>query len=97
MWRWNRQMWKKKKGTIECDNEIVTCEVGTVQYKDGTVKTNVTKSKGATECDKRTVTCEVRAVQCEDETVKCEKNVTWYNKLPISGYRTRFTIYLGKE
>ena len=37
---------------------------------------------------KITITCDVGAAQCEDGTVKCEKKVTWYSRLPISGYRT---------
>ena len=31
-------MWKKSKGTIQCDKIIVTCDVGTVQCEDVTVK-----------------------------------------------------------
>ena len=31
-------MWKKSKGTTKCEKKIVTCYVGTAQYKDGTVK-----------------------------------------------------------
>ena len=46
------------------------------------------KSKGTTKCEKRTVTCDIGTAQCEDETVKCDKKVTWYNRLPTSGYRT---------
>ena len=38
----------------------------------------------------RTITCDVRTIQYEDETVKYEKNVTWYNSLLTSGYRTPF-------
>ena len=31
-------MRKKNKGTIEYDKRIVTCDVGTAQYENGTVK-----------------------------------------------------------
>ena len=47
------------------------------------------KSKGTTKCEKRIVTCDVRTAQCEVGTAKCEKKkVTWYSRLPTSGYRT---------
>ena len=39
---------------------------------------------------KKTVTCDVGIAQCEDRTVKCEKKVTWYSRLSISGYCTPF-------
>ena len=29
---------KKSKGTTKCEKRIITCDVGTAQYKDGTVK-----------------------------------------------------------
>ena len=29
---------KKNKGTIKCDKSTVTCDVGTAQYKDSTIK-----------------------------------------------------------
>ena len=29
---------KKSKETIQCDKRIVTCDIGTAQYKDRTVK-----------------------------------------------------------
>ena len=38
MWGWNRQMWEKSKGTTEYDKNIVTCDVGSVQYEDGIIK-----------------------------------------------------------
>ena len=31
-------MWKKNKGTIECNKKTVTCDVGTTQYEDETIK-----------------------------------------------------------
>ena len=46
------------------------------------------KNKGTTLCDKSTVTYNVSTTQCEDGTIKCDVLVTWYNKLPISGYHT---------
>ena len=30
-------MWEKNKGTTKCD-KIVTCDVGTTQCEDGTIK-----------------------------------------------------------
>ena len=38
MWRWNHQMWEKSKGTTKCEKRTVTCDVGTTQYEDITVK-----------------------------------------------------------
>ena len=43
---------------------------------------------GTTKCDKSTVTCDVSITQYEDGAFKCDVLVTWYSKLPISGYRT---------
>ena len=31
-------MWEKNKWTIECDKNIVTCDVGTAPYEDSTNK-----------------------------------------------------------
>ena len=31
-------MWEKNKGTIECDKNIVTCDVGTAQLENDTIK-----------------------------------------------------------
>ena len=32
-------MWEKKnKGTTDCEKSIITCDVGTAQYDNGTVK-----------------------------------------------------------
>ena len=47
---------------------------------------NVTN--GIIKCDKRIVTCDVETAQYDDEIVKCENLVTWYSRLPTSGYRT---------
>ena len=41
--------------------KIVTYDVETTQYEDGTVKCEK-KSKGTTQCDKRTVICDVETV-----------------------------------
>ena len=49
---------------------------------------NVRRNKGTTKCDKRTVICNVGTIQYEDETIKCDVLVTWYRRLPTSGYRT---------
>ena len=52
----------------------VTCDVGTAQYEDGTIKCEK-KKKEITEYNKSTVTCDVGTVQCEDGTIKCEKKI----------------------
>ena len=31
-------MWEKSKGTTKCEKITVTCDIGTAQYEDGTVK-----------------------------------------------------------
>ena len=31
-------MWEKNRGTTKCDKKTVTCNVGTAQYEDRTVK-----------------------------------------------------------
>ena len=31
-------MWEKKKGTTKYEKRSVTCDVGTTQYEDGTIK-----------------------------------------------------------
>ena len=49
---------KKSKGTTKYEKRIVTCDVGTAQYEDETVKCEK-KNKGITQCDKRTVICDV--------------------------------------
>ena len=74
MWQWNYQMWEKSKGTTKCDKRTVTCDIGTAQYEDVTVKCEK-KNKGTTKCKKRTIICDVGIAKCEDETVKCEKKV----------------------
>ena len=45
------------------------------------------KNKGTTKCDKSTVIYDVGTAQCDDGTIKCDVLVTWYNRLPTSGYR----------
>ena len=67
-------MWENSKGTTQCEKRIVTCDIGTAQCKDETVKCEK-KSKGTAKSEKRTVTYDVGTTQCEDETVKCEKKV----------------------
>ena len=65
---------KKIKGTTECDKSIVTCDVGTTQYKDGSIKSEG-KKKRTTKCDKSTVKSNIGTIQCENGTVKCEKKI----------------------
>ena len=36
---------RKYKGTTECDKNIVTCDIGTTQYDDGTIKCEKKKIK----------------------------------------------------
>jgi len=47
------------------------------------------KNKGTIKCDKRIVKYDIRTAQYEDEIIKCDVLITWYNKLPISGYCTK--------
>ena len=65
---------KKSNETTKCDKKIVTCDVRTAQYGNGTVKCKK-KSKGTTKCKKITVTCDAGTAQCEDGIVKCEKKL----------------------
>ena len=53
---------KKSKGITECDKRTVTCDVGTEQYEDGTVKCEKKINKRTIKCDKSTVTCDVGIV-----------------------------------
>ena len=54
--------------------KTITCDVGTAQCEDETVKYEKKKSKETTKCvKKKTVTCDVGTAQCDDGTVKCEK------------------------
>ena len=52
---------------------IVTCDVGTTQCEDSTIKCE--KKKGTIKCDKSTVTCDIGTAQCEDDIIKCEKKI----------------------
>ena len=60
---------EKNKGTTEYDKSTVTCNVGTAQCENKTIKCG--KKKGTTECDKSTVTCDVGTAQCVAGTIKC--------------------------
>ena len=53
------------------------------------VPSNVRKYKWTIKCDKSTITSDVSTTQREDGTIKCDVLVTWYNRLPTSGYHTR--------
>ena len=59
---------RKNKRTTKCDKSTITCDIGTTQYKVGTIKCE----EKTTECDKSTVTCDVGTAQCEASTIKCE-------------------------
>ena len=69
---WGYQMWEKSKGTTKYKKINVTCDIGTTQCEDVTVK-HEKKNKGTTKCKKRTITCDIGTAQCEDRAVKCEK------------------------
>ena len=64
---------RKNKEITEYDKSIVTCNVGTAQCKDGTVKYK--KKKKTTKCNESIVKCDVGTAQCENGTIKCEKKV----------------------
>ena len=40
MWGWNRQMWEKKKGKgiTKFEKRTITCDIGTTQCEDETIK-----------------------------------------------------------
>ena len=82
---------KKKVRELPNVRKELSRDVGTAQCEDGTIKFKE-KSKGTTKCEKRIVTCDVGTAQCEDEIVKCEKKITWYSRLPTSGYRIPFFL-----
>ena len=63
-------MRKKNKRTTEYDKSTITCNIGTAQCENNTIKC---EKKGTIKCDKSTVTCNVGTTQCEDDTIKCEK------------------------
>ena len=63
---------RKKKGITKCDKSIVICDVGTAQYKDGTIKCEK-KNKKTTKCDKSIIQCDVGTAKCDNRTIKCEK------------------------
>ena len=52
-------------GTIKCDKNTVTFDVGTAQGDNGTVKCGRKKNKGTIECGKSTVICDAGTAQCE--------------------------------
>ena len=65
---------RKNKGTTEYNKVTVTCDVGSAQYEDGTIKCEK-KNKGTIECQKSIVTCDVGTAQFENGTIKCEKKI----------------------
>ena len=64
-------MWKKVRELPNVRKEL-SCDVGTAQCEDGTIKFEE-KSKGTTKYEKIIVTCNVGTAQYEDGTIKCEK------------------------
>ena len=79
-------MWEKNKGTTECEKRTVTCNVRTAQYEDRTVKCEK-KVREPPNVRKKLSRMMLEA-QCKDVIIKYEKKVTWYSKLPTSGYDT---------
>ena len=65
---------RKNKGTSECDQRTVTCDIGTTQFENGTIKCEK-QSEGTTKFVKRTVTYDAGIARSKDGTVKCEKKV----------------------
>ena len=51
-------MWEKSKGTIKCEKRTVTCDIGTAQYEDETVKCEK-KVRKPLNVRKKNVTCDV--------------------------------------
>ena len=87
MWGWYHQMWEKK---IRKPSNVtkVQSHVMLVLHNVRMVLSNVRKNKRTTKCDKSIVTCDVNTILCEEGTIKCDVLVTWYSRLPISGYHT---------
>ena len=52
-------MWGKSKGTTKYDKRIVTCDVGTAQYENETIRCEEKKNKRTANCDKRTIIYDV--------------------------------------
>ena len=63
---------QSNEGNTKCNKSIVTCDVGTTQYDNRTIKCEKI-NEGNTEYDKSTVTCDVGTTQCDNRTVKCGK------------------------
>ena len=68
---------KKKKKTIECDKNIVICNIGIAQCDNRIVKYDKT-NQGTTECDKSIVRSNVDIAQCDNRTIKCEKKIGYH-------------------
>ena len=67
----------------------VQSHVMLVLHNVRTVPSNMRKkNKETIKCDKSTMTCDVSTTQCDDGTIKCDVLITWYSRLPTSGYRT---------
>ena len=79
-------MWEKNKGTTECEKRTVTCNVRTAQYEDRTVKCE--KKVREPPNVRKKLSHMMLEAQCKDVIIKYEKKVTWYSRLPTSGYDT---------
>ena len=72
-------MWEKR---------IITCDVGTAQCEDWTVKCEK-KIREPSNVTKEQSHINVETSQYEDEIVKCDVLETWYNRLLTNGYRKK--------
>ena len=86
-------MWEKNKGTTECEKRTVTCNVRTAQYENRTVKCEK-KVREPPNVRKKLSRMMLEA-QCKDVIIKYEKKVTWYSRLPTSGYDTPPPLFFG--
>ena len=80
-----KEIKKKKPPNVTNVLSNVTLQLHNVRIKSS----NVRKIKETTKCDKRTVTYDIGTTQCDDETIKSGVMITWYSKLPTSGYHTQ--------
>ena len=80
-----KEIKKKKPPNVTNVLSNVTLQLHNVRIKSS----NVRKIKETTKCDKRTITYDIGTTQCDDETIKSGVMITWYSKLPTSGYHTQ--------
>ena len=80
---------KKSKGTANVRKELshVMLELHNVRIELSNMRKKIRESPNVT---KKMLHVKLKLHNCEDETIKYEKKVTWYNRLPTSGYHTPF-------